>query len=262
MIGTFNDPVADSYDGSRTWPQSAMESFLAGLKCLLADGLALEVGVGAGRIGLPLRERGVNVVGLDISARDLNRLARQYSQESATDLGLVQGDAISLPFADASFNGVYTVNVFHLVKEWEQGLSEIQRVLIPDGVYINGTCNEVATDISNHMEVGWETVLRRNDLEIDVRPGVQSRSLFDSVLRERSATLELIPVCRWTEGYSSRHRLERMRVRLSNAKQHIPETVFSKCIVDYERWLKAQYGDLDANLNVVREAALHIWRWK
>src|SRR5258708_8917153 len=133
MIGTFNDPVADSYDGSRTWPQSAMESFLAGLKFLLADGLALEVGVGAGRIGLPLRERGVNVVGLDISARELNRLARQYTQESPTDLGLVQIDAISLPVSDSSFNGVYSLQVFHLLKEWEQSLAEIERGLIPHG---------------------------------------------------------------------------------------------------------------------------------
>jgi len=257
-----HDPVADSYDGSRTWPLAAMESFLAGLKFLLADGPALEVGVGSGRIACPLCERGVQIVGLDISARDLDRLARQNRVESRSDFALVQGDAICLPFADASFNGIYTVNVFHLVKSWEQGLAEIQRVLKSDGVYINGTCNEVATDISNHMEVGWETVLRRNGLEFDVRPGVQSRSLFDAALRERGATLDFIPVCRWTEGYSSRHRLERMRVRLSNTKQHIPETVFAKCIVDYERWLKAQYGDLDTNLNIVREAAFNIWRWQ
>jgi len=261
MMSTGSDPVADSYDGSRAWPVSAMEGFLSGLEYLLVDGPALEVGVGRGRIAHPLRQRNVQVTGIDIVARELDRLARQTALEGISELDLVQGDAISLPFAGAVFNGVYTVNVFHLVKAWEQALAEIQRVLKPGGLYINGTTNEVATDISNHMEVGWETILKRNNLEIEVRPGVRSRALFDAALRDRGAQLEVVPVCRWVEAYSSRQRLERMSVRLSNAKLRIPNTLFSKCIVDYERWLKAQYGELDARLDLVREAALHIWRW-
>src|SRR5258708_5183881 len=130
MIGTGKDPVADSYDGSRIWPHSAMESFLAGLKFLLGSGPALEVGVGRGRIAGPLLERDVQIVGLDISAHELTGLARQHVPESNPDIDLAQGNAISLPFADASFIGVYTVNVFHQIKQWEQGLVEIQRVLM------------------------------------------------------------------------------------------------------------------------------------
>src|SRR5260221_3068828 len=96
-----HDPVADSYDGSRTWPLAAMESFLAGLKYLLADGPALEVGVGSGRIACPLCERGVQIVGLDISARELDRLARQHTVGSRTGFALAPGDATSLPFSDS-----------------------------------------------------------------------------------------------------------------------------------------------------------------
>src|SRR5260221_944125 len=101
-----HDPVADSYDGSRTWPLAAMESFLAGLKFLLADGPALEVGVGSGRIACPLCERGVQIVGLDISARDLDRLSPHNRVESPSEFAAVNGDANCLPFAHSAFNGI------------------------------------------------------------------------------------------------------------------------------------------------------------
>ncbi|HLY26733.1 MAG TPA: class I SAM-dependent methyltransferase [Aggregatilineales bacterium] len=267
MMNTNADSIADTCDASRLWPQAALIGFTAALAYLLApdaedgSGLSLEIGVGDGRIARQVRQRRVPVLGLDIGARPLARFANYVGSGAASTLGLIQGDAVSLPFPDATFSSVYTVNLFQFVEEWERGLDEVKRVLRPGGQYINGTSSEVATDVSNHMEVGWETILKRNHLEVTARPGVRSRFLFDSALRERGASMENVPVCRWTEGYTPRHRLESMRMRLSSATWKIPDAVFTKCLFDYERWLKAQYGNLDADLELLREAALHVWRW-
>ena len=45
-------------------------------------------------------------------------------------------DALSLPYADASFDAVVIVNALHLLPEPERALREMARVLRPDGVLI------------------------------------------------------------------------------------------------------------------------------
>lgn len=45
-------------------------------------------------------------------------------------------DALSLPYADASFDAVIIVNALHLLPEPERALREIARVLKPDGILI------------------------------------------------------------------------------------------------------------------------------
>jgi len=66
----------------------------------------LELGCGAAQWTLALRERGVRAVGVDLSERQLvhaNRLSRARNASAC----LVQGDALSLPFADGSFDVVF-----------------------------------------------------------------------------------------------------------------------------------------------------------
>ena len=78
---TRYDPIADSYDASRSWPQAVMAGFTTGLAYLLpSDGPVLEIGVGTGRIAGPLREKLIRVVGVDISASSLQRFAGKISR--------------------------------------------------------------------------------------------------------------------------------------------------------------------------------------
>jgi SAM-dependent methyltransferase len=240
-----------------------MAGFTTGLAYLLpSDGPVLEIGVGTGRIAGPLREKSVRIVGLDISSSSLQRFAGKISRMQDTELRLIRGDAIRLPFAPSTFPGIYTVHVFHLIRNWQQALREVKRVLKPGGMYIYGTSNEVATDVINHMEVGWEMILKRNNLPINnANAGVRSRSVFHDALKESGAEVEFIPICRWSENYTPRQRLELMSARLAAMTPRVPDLTFSKSMVDFERWLKAQYGELDSKLELVREAVFYVWRW-
>src|SRR5215211_1634620 len=69
----------------------------------------LEVGSGTGRISIPLMERGVDLVGCDLSSPMLNRLHEKYASAR-----IVQADATLLPFRTAYFNAALTVHVLHL----------------------------------------------------------------------------------------------------------------------------------------------------
>lgn len=72
----FDEPVAASYE--TRWPElfgpdaiDAVVNFLADLAGL---GPALELGIGTGRIALPLSQRGIRVHGIDLSSAMVARL--------------------------------------------------------------------------------------------------------------------------------------------------------------------------------------------
>ena len=131
------DRAAEYYDATRALPADSMDE----LSGLLAAELAgrqpcLEIGVGTGRIALPLRDHGIRLAGLDISAGMLRRLA-----VNARDRGpvpLLQADATRQPLAAGSFGGVLAVHVLHLMQDWRVAADEALRVLRPGGVLIAG----------------------------------------------------------------------------------------------------------------------------
>ena len=75
----FDEPVAAGYDaGSASMFDPAVlgptVDFLADLA---GDGAALELGIGTGRVALPLSERGVPVHGIDLSPAMVSAATRQ-----------------------------------------------------------------------------------------------------------------------------------------------------------------------------------------
>lgn len=83
----FGEQVAARYDDS-TEPMS-VEPTVSFLAELAGDGDALELGIGTGRIGLPLSARGVPVHGIDLSAA---MLAQLRAKPGADRIVLTEGD--------------------------------------------------------------------------------------------------------------------------------------------------------------------------
>lgn len=93
-------------------------------------GRALDVCAGTGDIALALSRLGAEVVALDFAP---HMLARAQERRGRQRLALVQGDALALPFRDASFEaaavGFSLRNVFSLPGL----LAEMRRVVRPGG---------------------------------------------------------------------------------------------------------------------------------
>lgn len=84
---TYGDEIADVYD---TWyPGGNPESMVDRLVALGGDGPALELGIGTGRIAIPLAARGVPVHGIDASAAMVEKLR---SKPGAADIVVTLGD--------------------------------------------------------------------------------------------------------------------------------------------------------------------------
>ena len=95
----------------------------------------LEVGCG---LGTDLRQfalGGARVVGLDLSLRSV-RLTRQHFATFGTPGFFCQGDSENLPFADGSFDVVYSFGVLHHTPDTQQAIDECYRVLRPGGEFI------------------------------------------------------------------------------------------------------------------------------
>ena len=126
------DRAAGYYDATRKTDPASLRAILDLLVGRI-DGRApvLELGVGTGQLALPLAERGVAVVGIDLSAE---MMAVLRSKEGKASVPLVRGDAVRLPFPAGSFGAAYGRWVLHLIPEWMAVLGELDRVLAPAGV--------------------------------------------------------------------------------------------------------------------------------
>ncbi|MEA2843449.1 MAG: hypothetical protein QOJ69_1120 [Actinomycetota bacterium] len=105
-----------------------------------ADNRVLDLGCGGGRHAFEAFRRGADVVALDRSDRETKDVAgmfgamRAEGQAPAGSLAVaVTGDALTLPFADASFDRVIAAEVLEHVVDDRAAIAELARVLRPGG---------------------------------------------------------------------------------------------------------------------------------
>jgi SAM-dependent methyltransferase len=108
----YDDHVAEMFDPAVVTPVVEMLADLA------ADGAALEMGIGTGRIALPLTDRGVRVHGIDASAAMVARLRDKPGSEA---IEVVIGD-FATARVDGHFTLVYLIfnTIFNLKTQDEQ----------------------------------------------------------------------------------------------------------------------------------------------
>jgi len=95
----------------------------------------LEIGCGAGTVATHLSE----IHGMQVTATDADpeqvQLAKSHYPEHE-NLRFLKADATDLPFEDAEFDMVLSLNVFHHIGDWGRALSEVNRVLKSKGYFV------------------------------------------------------------------------------------------------------------------------------
>lgn len=105
--GYFDERVAARYDDSEAemFEAEAIDPVVDVLVELAGSGRALELGIGTGRIALPLARRGVSVHGIDLSKA---MVARLRAKRDGEDIGVTIGD-FATTTVDGSFSLAYLV---------------------------------------------------------------------------------------------------------------------------------------------------------
>ncbi|HEU4353372.1 MAG TPA: methyltransferase domain-containing protein [Burkholderiales bacterium] len=93
----------------------------------------LEVGVGTG-ISLPLYPQDVRITGVDVSLEMLEKARARVARAKLSNVeALLEMDAESMAFPDASFDKIVAMYVVSVVPRPEKLLEELHRVCRPDG---------------------------------------------------------------------------------------------------------------------------------
>lgn len=132
-IMSFGEEVAEMYIDIQRGDEEAAVSFLAQLA---SDGPALELAIGAGRIALPLAERGITVDGVELSPAMVEQLRAKPGGEQLT---VVIGDFADVPVS-GNYRLIYVVwNTFFNLLTQEDQVRTFQNVaahLTDDGSFV------------------------------------------------------------------------------------------------------------------------------
>lgn len=131
------DAAYEENDDSQLWSTEPMPIVPEVVALARARGLrvGVDLGCGDGRNLLALKEAGLEIAGLDISATALHR-ADRLLRERGDGAVLLVGDASALPFPDGTLDLVTALDVAGQIPDPRPLFAEARRVLRPGGLFV------------------------------------------------------------------------------------------------------------------------------
>jgi SAM-dependent methyltransferase len=242
------DRAAAYYDQTRGVPPGVADRVADLVEAAAGSAARLvEVGVGTGRIALPLHRRGRGVVGVDLSVPMLARYRAKAAGLGLPPPPLVVADAARLPLRDGAVDAVLEVHVLHLVPAWRTVLAEFRRVLAPGGTVLIGRGG------------GWsesrgprERVLRRfRQLARQAggdpsRVGAADDGAKVAELVAMGGRAETLAPVTWDEEESWAEALELVEGRRQSQMWRLPDEVWRSAATRLRAELEAAHPDLGA----------------
>ena len=231
------DRAADYYDETRSLPDAQMDVLVSRLVAEIPrEGRCLEIGVGTGRIAIPLMEHGVDLIGVDISAEMLQRLFAKRP-----DSLVAIADATRLPFAEGVFTSAVASHVLHLIPEWRSAVDELVRVLVPGGVFLASKGTDARVD--------WQNKVRSRFFaeagDPPWPPGMASMELLDEQMRGHGARIGKVDDVRAESMYSIAEQVAALEKGIYAACWSIDEDTRRRAAAATRSWAKREFGDID-----------------
>jgi ubiquinone/menaquinone biosynthesis C-methylase UbiE len=242
------DRVADTYDATRGFSPAVEAEVGDGLAAILRAHApdpapsVLEIGVGSGRIAVPLAVRGIRVTGLDISRQMLRRLL-----DKRRDIDVLLAEASKPPFRPNSFDAAIFVHILHLVPDARTTLAAAIACVRPGGILLN--CHHTySPDAADKASVRLTEIVRDVTRIAARRPHGRSEGtdeLFREVLSAAGATIETTEIAGWTETTTARSEIEMLKNRGHSGTWAIPEDAMPEVLARFSADAEAIYGGMD-----------------
>lgn len=126
----------------------------------------IDLGCGAGPVVSALRQRGVDVIGVDYAEDMLDNARTRLRAMGLDDSRLYQGDCRKTGYPAAAFDVVVCLGVISYIEDYAEVLGEIHRVLRPGGTMIlsyRNVFNPLVSDPVALMKHLARKLLRRGD---------------------------------------------------------------------------------------------------
>jgi SAM-dependent methyltransferase len=236
------DRAADFYDATRGFPpgvETDVAALIARAGGLGAASRLLEVGIGTGRVALPLAALVRDVTGVDLSTLMLRQL---IAKRGARRVAVARADAVQLPFPADCFDAVLGVHFFHLVPRWREALAEVGRVLRRDAPLLVG-----ADDPLDAWARCREDLATRDDVD---HVGVPRGRFFDFPLELGWRPLGERHRVAFARRIRPRQILERLANRSWSITWRMSDAQIERAVEELRPELIARFGDLDAEADV------------
>lgn len=250
--------VAPRYNQINALPDQAAADLGDALARLAPPGgAALDMGCGAGRVAVPAAATGLPIVGIDLDAA---MLAEARHGAAGLQFAPVRGTITRLPFADASFGTVLSINVLHLVPEWQAVLAEALRVLRPGGLFIQGRDWLDPASCAGQLRAKLREVV--GALEPGLRPtAAASPAVLAAALAEYGgATEPELAAATWSTPASPAELLRQMAARAHNETWMLGDALLAAALERLHAWASATWADLEQEQEVERRFHLIVTR--
>lgn len=226
-------------------------------------GRLLEIGVGTGRISLPLHRRGRRTVGIDLSEPMLERYQAKAAAERLTAPAVVRGDATRLPFGDALFDAVIEVHVLHLIPQWRRAVAEARRVLVPGGVLVVARRYWTRSEGNGPRSLARK---RHNDILAEwglgvERVGIRGDAEMIQGFAELGGRVEDLEPVSWWDRQTWTEQLDILERRVWSHSWRVPEPPWLEAARRLRSELAAEGVDLDEPVMVERHVDLSAIRF-
>jgi ubiquinone/menaquinone biosynthesis C-methylase UbiE len=245
------DRVADRYDATRGYPAEVAAHIAAELMRLgpiPAGASLLEIGIGTGRIALPLLTNGVNMTGVDISPLMTDQLRTKYEAMQAAEPGRAWGtltvqiaDMTALPFTDGSFDAAVGVHVLHLVPEWKRALDETLRVIRPGGALLMGQDTHPDASTGARVQDEWHDIVE----DLGYTPKAVGAANFREIvneLRRRGLTVTEEVLATWESEQRPDDAVRYIAERTWSRTWAVPDDIFAESVKRLQTWADAHFA--------------------
>ncbi len=110
----------------------------------------LDIGCGGGVLAEEFAKISCQVTGIDVSDESL-AIARAHAQSQGLSIEYQTGSAAQLPFDGNSFEVVSCCDVLEHIPDWKRVISEVGRVLQPNGLFLFDTINRTSKSKVNFI---------------------------------------------------------------------------------------------------------------
>jgi SAM-dependent methyltransferase len=243
------DRAAGYYDQSRGLPPGVDEQVADRIEAAVGPGARLlELGVGTGRIALPLHRRGRRVVGVDLSLPMLDRYRAKAAALGLPPPVVLRADATRLPFRDACVDAALEVHVLHLVSAWREALAEVRRVLAPGGTVLigRGGGRHGGAGPRERVRHRFQELIAAAGVDAGRQVGVEDDAHKVAALVALGGTAEELAPVAWEGQETYAQALREMEGRVYSYQWRLPDEVWRAAVTRLRAEVAADHPDLDA----------------
>ncbi len=252
------DRVADVYDATRGLPPDVASTICQEI----ADELLrvsdtprlLEVGIGTGRMAVPLAASGVRVTGIDISTGMLALLRGKRA-----DIDIMLAEASKPPLRSASFDGALFVHILHLVPDADATVRATVPLVRRGGVLLHGNDAWTAS-----LRTEAEALIESAIGEITGLPtavqdgGDKGRRLCQQAVIEAGGSANERTVVTWSSNTTGRRMLERLARKDYSSSWRIPDAALPAVLERATAEVGKLFRGLDREVRFERSFSLFV----